>query len=87
MPNDLDTNIVEQHGCIVCGKVYNLLVVYNPGGKLVDCAVISPGGRRVEDANRPLVACNKHPQEAIKAALAAHYPGKVKEDCEEDDGS
>jgi hypothetical protein len=82
-----DTNIVEQHGCIVCGRVYNLLVVYNPDGGLVDCTVISPGGKRVEDAERPLVACNKHTQEAIQAALANHYPGKGKEGYEEDDES
>jgi hypothetical protein len=79
-----NANAVEQHGCIVCGKVYNLLVEYTPTGELVDCTVTSPGGRRVPDAHWPLVACDKHPQAEIEAALARHYPGKAIEDREDD---
>jgi hypothetical protein len=79
-----NTNAVEQHGCIVCGKVYNLLVIYDPEGKLVDCSVTSPGGRRVRDEHWPLVACERHSEEEIDAALAKHYPGKAKEDPEDD---
>jgi hypothetical protein len=44
-----NTNRVEQHGCIVCDKIHNLLVVYTPSGKMVACIVISPGGRVVAD--------------------------------------
>ena len=79
-----NSNVGEQHGCIVCGKLYNLLVVYSPDGKLVDCAVTSPGGQRVQDPNWPLVACDRHSADEIKAAVAKHYPGKTKEDKEDD---
>lgn len=77
-------NVVEQHGCIVCGKIYNLLVIYDPDGRLVDCAVTSPGGKRVQDAHRPLVTCDRHTPAEIKAALANHYPGQAQEDLEDD---
>jgi hypothetical protein len=70
-----NTNRVEPHGCIVCGKIYNLLVVYTPAGKMVGCTMTSPGGGVVPDAVRPLVACNTHSGEEIDAALASHYPG------------
>ena len=77
--------VVEPHGCIVCGKIYNLLVVYGPGTKLVDCAVTDAGGHRVPDAKRPLVACDKHTAAEIETALAKRYPGmSQKEDYEED---
>ena len=79
-----NSNVVEQHGCIVCGKVYQVLVEYAPDGQLVDCTVTSPGGRRVPDALWPLVACDKHKQVEIETALAKHYPGKAIEDQEED---
>jgi hypothetical protein len=83
-PMSNNTNVVEQHGCIVCGRIYNLLVIYDPEGKLVDCTVTSPDGHVVRDAHRPLVACNKHTEEEIKIAFANHYPGKAKEDLEGD---
>jgi hypothetical protein len=79
-----NSNIVEQHGCIVCGKVYNLLVVYDPGGRMIDCKVTSPGGHVVRDLERPLVSCNRHTAEEIQIALAHHYPGKAIEDLEDD---
>ncbi len=79
-----NSNVVEQHGCIVCGKVYNLLVIYAPEGRMVDCAVTSPGGHIVRDPQRPLVACNRHTEEEIKVALASHYPGKANEDFEDE---
>ena len=68
--------VVEPHGCIVCGKIYNLLVVYGPNGKMLDCTVTDPGGQRVPDLHRPLVACEKHTGSQIETALARHYPGK-----------
>ena len=79
-----NSNEVEQHGCIVCGNIYNLLVVYSPNGQLIDCTVTSPGGRRVPDAHWPLVACEKHTQTEIENALARHYPGKATDDLEDD---
>ena len=79
-----NSNVGEQHGCIVCGKLYNLLVVYSPDGKLVDCAVTSPGGQRVQDPHWPLVACDRHSADEIKNAVANHFPGKAKEDKEDD---
>ena len=62
-------SIVEMHGCIVCGKLFNVLVVYDPDGRLVDCAVASPGGHCVTDEQRPLVACDTHTAEEIEAAI------------------
>ena len=70
-----NTNRVEQHGCIVCGRIHDLLVVYSPAGKMIDCTVTSPGGIVVPDAIRPLAACNTHSGEEIETALARHYPG------------
>ena len=70
-----NTNRVEPHGCIVCGKIYNLLVVYAPSGLMVACTVTSPGGRVVPDTVRPLAACNTHSRAEIETALTRHYPG------------
>ncbi len=76
--------VAEQHGCIVCGRIYGLLVIYDPDGNLVDCKVTSPGGQRVPDTHWPLVACSRHTEAEIRTALANHYPGKAKEDLEDD---
>lgn len=43
MTTSKNKNIGELHGCIVCAKLFDLLVVYTPGGKLLDCTVTSPG--------------------------------------------
>ncbi len=69
----------EMHGCIVCGKLYQLYVVYDEHGKFIDCKVMSAEGRRVPNAHRPLVACNKHTQKEIEAAVVRAY-GKQKQD-------
>ena len=63
-------NTTEAHGCVVCGKVYNMLVVRTPSGQLVDCAVTTGGGHRVPDADRPLVACDRHSDAEVQTALA-----------------
>ena len=60
--------VVEQRGCIVCGRTFNVLAVYSPGGRLVDCTVTSPGGHCVPGEQRPLVACDTHTAEEIEAA-------------------
>lgn len=69
----------EMHGCIVCGKLYQLYVVEDANGKFIDCKVMSEGGKRVPDEQRPLVACEKHTTKEIEAAVARVY-GKQKED-------
>ena len=71
----------EMHGCIVCGRLHRLYVVYDNDGKFLDCKVMSPGGKRVPDINRPLVACVTHGAEEIKKALERVY-GKPDEDDE-----
>jgi hypothetical protein len=61
-------NTVEMHGCIVCARIFNILAVYTPDGRLVGCTVTSPGGHRVPDEQRPLVACNTHSAAEIETA-------------------
>ncbi len=60
--------VVEINGCVVCAKFYNILVVYTPEGKLLDCTVTSPGGHIVPDESRPLVACDSHLKVEIESA-------------------
>ena len=60
--------VTEIHGCIVCAKLFNVLVVYTPEGKLLDCTVTSPGGHIVPDERRLLVACDTHTTEEIEPA-------------------
>jgi hypothetical protein len=67
-PAPKNRNEVQLHGCIVCARVHSVLVVYAPDGRLVDCAVTSPGGHRVPDETRPLVACDTHTADEIEAA-------------------
>ena len=77
-------NMVEQHGCIVCGKIHTMLVVYSASGKMIDCTVTSAGGRVVLDKLRPLASCNTHSKAEVETALARHYPGmEGKEDKDE----
>jgi hypothetical protein len=72
-------NVVEIHGCIICAKLFNILVVYTPEGKLLDCTVTSPGGHIVQDENRPLVACDTHTAEEIESAYKRRQSQKIKE--------
>lgn len=78
-------NVIEQHGCIVCGKVYSMLVVYGPHGQLIDCTVTSADGHRLRDARRPLVACDAHSAAEVEAAYATRYPGLTQDTDDEDD--
>jgi hypothetical protein len=59
----------EMHGCIVCAKLYELYVVYDAQGKFKDLKVMTPGGKRVPDPERPLVACVEHTDLEIKRAV------------------
>lgn len=76
-------NKVEIHGCIVCAKLFNLLVVYTPEGKLLDATVTSPGGHIVKDDQRPLVACDNHAAEEIKSAHNTKVKGASDEEEED----
>ena len=71
----------EMHGCIVCGKLYQLYVVYDPAGRFVGCKVMTDGVRVVANPTRPLVACETHTQKEVEAAVERAYgPGADKED-------
>lgn len=70
----------ETHGCIVCGKLYQLYVVYTASGKFIDFKVMSADAKPVRQANRPLVACEKHSQDQIESAVAKVYGPKKEDD-------
>jgi hypothetical protein len=59
----------EMHGCIVCGKLYQLYVAHDSNGNYIGSKVMSAGGREVKYKDRPLVACEKHTNEEIERAL------------------
>lgn len=59
----------EMHGCIVCGKLYQLVVAYSSEGKYIGSKVMSAGGKEVKGEDRPLVACEKHTDEEIERAI------------------
>jgi hypothetical protein len=63
----------EMHGCIVCGRLHELYVVYDKDGKFLDCTVLSPGGKRVPNAHHPLVACDHHSATDIERAVERVY--------------
>ena len=62
----------ETHGCIVCGKLHQLFVLYEADGKLFDFKVMSADGRKVIH-ERPLVACEKHTKDEVEAAVKRVY--------------
>ena len=59
----------EMHGCIVCGRLYELYVVYDASGHFRDSKVMTAGGRTVTGEGRPLVACESHTDEEIQRAV------------------
>lgn len=59
----------EMHGCIVCGKLYQLYAAYDADGKYIGGKVMSAGGKEVKDASRPLVACEIHTDDDIERAV------------------
>jgi len=77
--------VVEIHGCIVCAKLFNILVTYTPEGKLLDRAVTSPGGHIVPDDRRPLAACDTHTAEEIKSAHVRQSANGKAPDHEKDE--
>lgn len=70
----------ETHGCIICGNLYQLYVVYDVNGKFTDLKVMSVGAKSVKHPLRPLVACEKHSDEQIEAAVAKIYGSKNGDD-------
>ena len=67
----------EMHGCIVCGKLYQLLVAYDSNGKYIGSKVMSGGGKEVKGVKRPLVACETHSEEEIERAVKRVYGEQV----------
>jgi hypothetical protein len=70
----------EMHGCVVCGKLYQLYVVNDANGKFVDAKVMSAGGKLVPNVKRPLVACEKHSDAEIESAAVRAYGIKNEDD-------
>jgi hypothetical protein len=70
----------EMHGCVVCGKLYQLYVVNDANGKFVDAKVMSAGGKLVPNVKRPLVACEKHSDAEIESAVVRAYGIKNEDD-------
>jgi hypothetical protein len=70
----------EMHGCIVCGKLYNLYVVYDANGNYLGSKVMSAGGHEVKGAGRPLVACDTHSDADVARAVEMVYGAQSKDD-------
>ncbi len=70
----------EMHGCIVCGKLYNLYVIYDADGNYLGSKVMSAGGHEVKGAGRPLVACDTHSEADIARAVEMVYGQQNRED-------
>ncbi len=79
MTKSVNKNVVEVHGCIICARTFNILAVYSPDGRLVDCTVTSPGGHIVSVEQRPLVACDTHTAEDIEIAYLG-WQSRLRED-------
>jgi hypothetical protein len=73
----------EMHGCIVCGKLYQLYVVHDSDGNYIGSKVMTPGGIEVKGYGRPLVACETHSPDEIGRAAERVY-GKAREEDEEE---
>lgn len=59
----------EMHGCIVCGKLYQLYAAYDENGNYIGSKIMSAGGKIVKDEKRPLVACETHTDDDIERAV------------------
>jgi succinate dehydrogenase/fumarate reductase-like Fe-S protein len=70
----------EMHGCILCGKLYQLYVAYDGDGKYIGSKVMSAGGKVVKDASRPLVACETHTDEEIERAVTRVFGANDQEE-------
>ena len=79
-------DVVQIHGCIVCARLFNILAMYSPDGKLMDYAVTSPGGHCVPNERQALVACNAHTTEEIDSAYKRWLSKNDKELDDEQEG-
>lgn len=70
----------EMHGCIVCGKLYQLYVVNDANGGFVDAKIMSAGGRIVPHASRALVACEKHADAQVESAVVRAFGSQKEEE-------
>ena len=70
----------EAHGCIVCGRLYQLYVVHNSEGEYLGSKVMTPGGREVKGFGRPLVACERHSEEEVQRAAHRVYGNQKEEE-------
>lgn len=70
----------ETHGCIVCGRLYQLYVIHDAEGNYLGSKVMSAGGKEVSGYGRPLVACERHSDEEIGRAANRVYGNLTKED-------
>ena len=70
----------ETHGCIVCGKLHQLYVIYDSSGNFVGSKVMSGDGKAVPDSKRPLVACDKHTDQEIARAIKRVFGEQFPED-------
>ena len=73
----------EAHGCIVCGKLYQLYVIHDSEGKYLGSKVMSAGGKEVTGYNRPLVACERHSADEIGIAAERVYGRAQREEEDE----
>jgi hypothetical protein len=67
------TSRTETHGCIVCGKLHQMIVVYEADGRLFDFKIMSADGKKAAHPKRPLVACEKHTAAEVEAAVKRVY--------------
>lgn len=70
----------EAHGCIVCGRLYQLYVVHDAEGNYLGSKVMSAGGREVKGFGRPLVACERHTDEEVERAANRVYGDQREEE-------
>ena len=70
----------DTHGCIVCGRLYQLYVVHDSEGNYLGSKVMSAGGKEVKGYGRPLVACERHSDEEIARAVKRVYGSQTLED-------
>ena len=62
-------NMIERHGCIVCGKLFDVLAVYSPDRRLLECKPTSSDGHCLTTERQQLVACNDHTEAEIQSGL------------------
>ncbi len=83
-----ENKIVDEiYGCIVRAKLFNVLAVYTPDGKLLGCTAASSDGHIVPSEHQPLAICDIHAEEEVKSAHKRWLSksGKIFDDEQEDE--